>query len=102
MGARVEILNSSSDVLKKYLSDTAVQRYAEDALSKKVTSELTNLHKEFLTVAKARDTFQGKAIELGTMASEQFTAGMQRLDFGGDRSDASFIQSKQEALQQRV
>jgi len=77
--ARVEILNSSSDVLKKYLSDTTIQRYAEDALGKRVTSELTNLHKEYLTVAKASDALQDKAAELGAKVSEQVAVQQSRL-----------------------
>jgi len=81
--AKVEVLDSSSDVLKKYLSDTTIQRYAEDALGKRVTSELTNLHKEFVTVAKASDALQGKATELGAKVSEHFAAGLQQSRLGG-------------------
>jgi len=74
---RVEITDSSSDVLKKYLADTTIQRYAEDALAKRVTSELTNLHKEYLSVAKASDTLQDKAAELGAQISEQVAVPLQ-------------------------
>jgi len=81
--AKVEILGSSSDVLKKYLSDTTIQRYAEDALGKRVTSELTNLHKEYLTVARASDALQDKASELGAKVSEHVAMGMQHSRLGG-------------------
>jgi len=81
--AKVEILSSSSDALKKHLSDTTIQRYAEDALSKRITSDLTNLHKEYLTVAKASEALQGKATELGSKVSEYVSTNAQQSRLGG-------------------
>jgi len=73
--ANVQILDSSSDALKKYLSDTIIQRYAEDALSKRITRDLSSLHKEHLTVAKATEAVQNTATQLGSKISEYVVAG---------------------------
>merc|ERR1712061_571784 len=68
--ANVQILDSSSTAIKKYLSNALIQKYVEDALSRRVTRELTQLHQEYITLAKAREKIHSKAMELGTAATE--------------------------------
>jgi len=70
VNAKVQILDSSSTAIKKYLSNALIQKYVEDALSRRVTHELTELHQQYITIAKAREKIHGKAMEFGTMATD--------------------------------
>jgi len=68
--ATVQILDSSSSAIKKYLSNARIQRYAEDVLGRQMTRALTQLHQENLTLARARDVIHAKAVEVGAVATE--------------------------------
>merc|ERR1712183_183212 len=68
--AKVKILDSSSDSIKKWMSNTVVQRYCEDAISRRVTNGLTSLHKKYLNMDMAGAKIKEGATLLGDKAKE--------------------------------
>lgn len=74
--ANVQILDSSSKAIKKYLSNAKFQKYAEEMLSRQMTCALTQFHQEYITFAKARETIHSKAMEIGTVATGYTNSNM--------------------------
>lgn len=71
----VKIVGSSSDAITKYIGNTALQAYAEDAISRRVTSIVTEWQNSTVTGAKDRVTEAAhrateKTAELATAAKE--------------------------------
>lgn len=71
----VKIVGSSSDAITKYIGNGALQLYAEDAISKRVTSIITDwqnstLEKAKTEVAEAGERAKAKAAELAAAADE--------------------------------
>merc|ERR1711920_606035 len=65
-----KILSTSSDAVSKYLARTSLQAYAEDAISRRVTSIVTDWQNSTLTVDVAKAKIGEKASDLVAAADE--------------------------------
>jgi hypothetical protein len=63
----VKIVGSSSDAITKYIGNTVLQAYAEDAISKRVTTIITDWQNSTFTADKAKE----KAAETAEMAKSK-------------------------------
>merc|ERR1719210_373053 len=68
--AKAKILDTSSESIKKWMSNSIAQRYCEDAISRRVTNELTNLHKKYLNMDMAGAKIKEGAAYVIEKASE--------------------------------
>jgi len=73
----VKIVSSSSETIAKYIGDGTLKLYAEDAISKRVTSIVTEWQNSTFTADKAKakaadaaEVAKGKAAELAAAAEE--------------------------------
>jgi len=64
--SKVTIVGSSSDAITKYIGDSVLKVYAEDAISKRVTTIITDWQNSTFTADKAKE----KAAETAEAASE--------------------------------
>lgn len=67
---QAKIVGTSSDALSKYIAQTSIQAYAEDAISRRVTAIVTDWQNSTLTADKAREKIGGKASELADAADQ--------------------------------
>merc|ERR1712032_117713 len=68
--ARAKVLDTSSDAIKKWMSNTVVQGYVENAISRRVTKELSDLHKKYLTLDMAGAKIKEGVAAAGDKAKE--------------------------------
>jgi len=68
--ASARVVGASSDAISKYIANTSVQKYAEDAISRRVTAIVTDWQNSTLTAEVAKAKLGAKASELAAAADE--------------------------------